>query len=159
MLRMVKVLGIILRVSKRTLSPSTPTFLTRKLDGDAAWNGSCALPYIAKAFSSPKSSIRLKSFNSKGFSRIVKMQHFSGNTKQTALQSTRRDLSSWPMYNPAGILGKQKSSPLQEMVESFRCNQISKALSQPLSRWIRPNPIYLMTTPPLNNLCACGKCW
>jgi hypothetical protein len=76
MLAMEKVDGMMLNESSEIGSAVTAMVFFRRLDCGLAL-GSWALVVTAKRSSNPNSSIRLKSFNSKGFSRIVKMQHLN----------------------------------------------------------------------------------
>ena len=76
MLAMENVDGIMLKESSETGSLLTAIVFFRRLDCVVAL-GNWAEVATAKGNSNPNSSIRLKSFNSKGFSRIVKMQHLN----------------------------------------------------------------------------------
>jgi hypothetical protein len=73
---MEKLEGTMLRVSNRRLSLPVGSCLIRRLEAGEG-KGNWALLAMAKRKNRKNSSIRLKSFNSKGFSHIVKMQLFN----------------------------------------------------------------------------------
>ena len=83
---MEKLLEMILRVSNLRLSDDSAIFLVRRLVTEAVGSGTWALVDKAISSSTGISSIRLKSFNSKGFSRFVKVRLFNGEMKLKLLR-------------------------------------------------------------------------
>lgn len=67
-----------LAVSSTRLSALTAIRLECRFDLAGICKGCCALVDRAKSSSGKKSSMHLKSLNSKGFSRIVNMANFNG---------------------------------------------------------------------------------
>ena len=78
---MEKLLEIILKLSSLRLSADSAIFLVLRLVEETVGSGNWALVDKAISSSTEKSSIRLKSFNSKGFSRFVKVRLFNGEMK------------------------------------------------------------------------------
>jgi hypothetical protein len=62
--------------------------------------------------------MRLKSFNSKGFSRIVKMQHFNGKTKSGPLNPSTGEFSSPTKPINQSFIPAKKSSQFRGKIES-----------------------------------------
>ncbi len=65
-----------------------------RFDAIEPGRGDWAFSAMAKSSNGGKSSIRPKSFNSKGFSRIVKMLNFNGETKLLLLKPKQFEVCS-----------------------------------------------------------------